>query len=50
MPFVSQSQRAWMYANKPSMAKEWQAHTKKKLPKRVTKSYSHETVRKALNK
>lgn len=35
-PFVSESQRAWMYANHPEMAKEWEAHTPKdkKLPKR----------------
>ncbi len=37
MPFVSQAQRAWMYANKPGMAAEWQRATPKgaKLPKRV---------------
>jgi hypothetical protein len=37
MPFLSQAQRAWMYANKPKMAKEWAAHTPKgkQLPKRV---------------
>jgi SPP1 gp7 family putative phage head morphogenesis protein len=35
-PFVSEAQRAWMYANKPAMAKEWQSHTPrgKKLPRR----------------
>lgn len=27
MPFVSKSQRAWMYANKPEMAARWQKHT-----------------------
>jgi hypothetical protein len=34
MPFKSQKQRAWMYANKPKMAKEWEAETPKgkKLP------------------
>ena len=39
MPFVSDAQRAWMYANKPEMAKEWEAHTPKgaKLPKHVKK-------------
>ena len=38
MPFKSQKQRAWMYANKPEMAKEWERHTaKKKLPKKVKK-------------
>jgi hypothetical protein len=37
MPFVSQAQEGWMWANKPEMAKKWQAHTPKgkKLPKRV---------------
>ena len=38
MSFKSQKQRAWMYANKPEMAKEWERHTtKKKLPKKVKK-------------
>lgn len=39
MPFKSQKQRAWMYANKPKMAAEWEAETPKgkKLPKRVKK-------------
>ena len=33
MPFKSESQRKWMYANKPKMAKRWQTETpKKKLP------------------
>lgn len=37
MPFESQAQRAWMFANKPEMAKRWAAHTPKgkRLPKRV---------------
>ena len=39
MPFKSKAQRAWMYANKPEMAKEWEAHTPKgkKIPKHVKK-------------
>ncbi len=39
MPFVSQKQRAWMYKNKPKMAKEWESKTTKgkKLPTRVKK-------------
>lgn len=38
MPFRSQAQRAWMYANKPAMAKRWQSETPKgKLPKKVKK-------------
>jgi len=37
MPFVSKKQKDWMYANKPTMAKQWQADTPKgkKLPARV---------------
>lgn len=37
MPMKSQAQRKWMYANKPQMAKEWEAETPKgkKLPKKV---------------
>lgn len=40
MPFESTAQRAWMFANKPSMAKRWAAHTPKgkKLPRHVKKS------------
>lgn len=39
MPFKSKAQRAWMYANKPEMAAEWQSETPKgaKLPKKVKK-------------
>lgn len=39
MPFKSEAQKKWMYANKPKMAKEWAAHTPKgkKLPKKVKK-------------
>lgn len=38
MPFKSKSQRAWMHANKPKLAKEFEAHTPKgkKLPKKVS--------------
>lgn len=28
MPFKSEKQKAWMYANKPEMAKKWEKHTK----------------------
>lgn len=37
MPFKSQKQRKWMYANDPAMAKRWEAETPKdkKLPKKV---------------
>jgi hypothetical protein len=39
MPFKSKAQRAWMYANKPEMAKKWEDHTPKgkKLPEHVGK-------------
>jgi hypothetical protein len=42
MPFVSKDQEAWMWANKPEMAAEWEKHTPKgtKLPKKV-KHKSH---------
>lgn len=37
MPFKSEAQRRWMYANKPEMAKKWEKHTKKKkLPEKVS--------------
>jgi hypothetical protein len=38
MPFVSESQRKWMWANKPNMAKEWQSHTPEnaKLPEHTS--------------
>jgi hypothetical protein len=37
MPFKSEAQRKWMYANHPEMAKEWSEHTPKgtKLPEHV---------------
>jgi hypothetical protein len=38
MPFKSEAQRKWMYANDPKMAAKWEAHTpEKKLPKKVKK-------------
>lgn len=42
MPFKSQAQRRWMYANKPQMAKKWERHTSKrrKLPTRKRKRRS----------
>ena len=40
MPFKSEKQRSWMYANKPEMAKEWESHTPKvKLPDRVSEAF-----------
>ena len=40
MPFKSQAQRAWMYANDPKMAAKWEEHTPKdkKLPKKKKKA------------
>lgn len=40
MPFKSQAQRAFMYASKPELAKEFEAATPKgkKLPKKLKKS------------
>ena len=36
MPFKSQAQRRWMYANKPEMAKEWEDETPSgRLPSRI---------------
>ena len=39
-PFKSTAQRAYLYSQKPELAKEFQAHTPKgaKLPKHVKKS------------
>ena len=39
MPFKSESQRRWMHANYPEMAKKWEAETVKgkKLPEKVAK-------------
>lgn len=41
MPFKSDAQRRWMYANHPQMAKRWQEHTPKgkDLPEHVKKSF-----------
>lgn len=40
MPFVSKSQRKYMYANHPEMAKRWEEETPKgrKLPSKVKKT------------
>ena len=37
MPFKSKAQERWMWAKKPQMAKQWEAHTPKnaKLPEKV---------------
>lgn len=40
MPFKSEAQKKWMFANNPKMAKEWAQVTpkNKKLPKKVKKT------------
>jgi hypothetical protein len=40
MPFVSKAQRAYLYANKPAIAKKFAKHTPKgaKLPAKKKKS------------
>lgn len=35
MPFTSKAQRAWMYANKPEMAKRWEKETPNYVLKRL---------------
>lgn len=47
MPFVSQSQRAYMYANHPQMAKEWESHTPKgeKLPEHASQELAKQRIR-----
>ncbi len=42
MPFRSEKQRSWMYANNPEMAARWEKETPrgKKLPKKVKKKAS----------
>jgi hypothetical protein len=44
MPFKSQKQRAWMYSQKPEMAKRWESETPKKakLPEYVGNSTKSE--------
>jgi hypothetical protein len=39
MPFKSEAQRKWMYANEPKMAKRWSKETPKgkRLPKKVSR-------------
>lgn len=45
MPFKSQAQRAFMYSQKPELAKEFEEHTPKgkKLPKKITKKIKKKT-------
>lgn len=43
MPFKSQAQRAFLYANEPAVAQKFEEHTPKgkKLPKKVGKAKSN---------
>lgn len=43
MPFKSQAQRAFLYANEPAVAQKFEEHTPKgkKLPKKVAKAKSN---------
>lgn len=51
MPFKSEAQRRWMYANDKEMAKRWEAHTPdKKLPEKVSKPESDSDLHKYLKR
>jgi|TARA_R110002012_G_scaffold122571_1_gene272683 hypothetical protein len=44
MPFKSQAQRKWMYANKPEMAKMWEDETPAgRLPSRLNSKSTSKT-------
>lgn len=44
MPFKSQAQRRWMYANKPEMAKQWEDETPPgRLPARLNSRSTSKT-------
>jgi hypothetical protein len=46
MPFQSDKQRKWMYANEPEMAKEWSAEEKMDYPKRGQRSATNKDKKK----
>lgn len=48
MPFKSQAQRSYLYANHPKVAREFERHTPKgkKLPKRVKRKNTAKKKRK----
>jgi len=52
MPFLSDSQRRWMFANHPEIAKEWAKETPniKNLPEHVTKKKKKISIIKKLTK
>ena len=41
MPFKSEAQRRWMYANKPEMAKRWEKEMPKKPAKKSSSGHMH---------
>jgi len=44
MPFKSQAQKRWMYANEPEMAKEWEDDTPPgRLPSRIHSKSTSQT-------
>jgi hypothetical protein len=51
MPFKSQAQRAYLYANNPEVAEEFAAHTPKgkKLPEKVKRSKPNKPVKRKRN-
>jgi len=50
MPFKSEAQRNWMYANKPAMAQDWEQKTAPgPLPERVSRN-PHGTAGRGVNK
>lgn len=49
MPFRSEAQRRWMFANDPKMAKRWAKETpKKKLPEKINSFKTQ--IKKKMNK
>ena len=54
MPMRSRAQRKWMHANKPEMAKEWEAETSAqesaRMPERVGRSRKSQRGESRLNR
>lgn len=50
MPFKSEAQRRYLYANEPKMAKRWEKETPKnaKLPERVKRKRKRSSIMTAL--
>jgi len=48
MPFKSEAQKSWMYANKPELAKDWEQKTAPgPLPERAPRNPTPNTNKKA---